>query len=387
MAVSGGMDRRHFLKASGLGIAALTAAPSRALAGLDWPVVARSLESRGGFDAVKTVHDYGDVVITRYGANLDSGNFGIAPDPRTGLVYASQRVGNNVVVFDRKAERFVEVLPLPTAASGPHNIKLDTKTNSLWIASGESSRVTRLVLDRRTLRPRRFVEYEAPGRELYAKPHALVSVQGREIWYTDDRQERVGWVDVRTGKVRLVDHHIEADGIMYEPPRRRRRRRGDRGRIWVAGGKHVTVIDVARRKVLHEVEVPREAGVSQLRLHDLALDAARNRVWVLMRGGDAITWLDRDRPQTGPRGVVAPAEQIAGLDHMVKGRYLWWTEGRSNHITRHDPSTNETRGYKVPVPVGYFNPHGLALAPRWREVWFTEREALCRVRFKDGRQI
>lgn len=156
-------------------------------------------------------------------------------------------------------------------------------------------------------------------------------------------------------------------------------------RVWVAGGKEVTVIDVATRRVVHKVEVPRELGISQLRLHDLALDRRLGRVWVLMRGGDGITWLDRRHPERGPQGFVPPFERAAGLDHADIGRYLWWTEGRSNNLTRMDRFTRRTVGYDVPVPVGYFNPHGVKVVPEWREVWFTEREAICKLVFKDRR--
>ena len=169
--------------------------------------------------------------------------------------------------------------------------------------------------------------------------------------------------------------------------------RGDHGapdvhrRIWVDGGKTMTVIDPDRRKVLHHVDVPQEIGVSQLRLHDLVFDNGRKRVWFLMRGGDRVGWMDADHPERGVRGVVKPVHDAVGLDHMDMGRYVWWTEGLANNIGRHDPDTGETRAYKVPTPVGYFNPHGIVLAPQWREVWFTERESICRLTFKDGRPV
>jgi streptogramin lyase len=109
-------------------------------------------------------------------------------------------------------------------------------------------------------------------------------------------------------------------------------------------------------------------------------------VWLLSRGSDHVVWFDADRPRAGPREFVNPAETAAGLDHVGLGdRYLWWTEGLANNVTRYDPRTKELRGYEVPVPLGYFNPHGIWVATRWREVWFTERESLCRLRFKDGR--
>ena len=149
----------------------------------------------------------------------------------------------------------------------------------------------------------------------------------------------------------------------------------------------MTVIDPNARRVLHHIDVPEEIGVSQLRLHDLVFDHARKRVWFLMRGGDQIAWMDADHPEAGVRGMVRPVEPAAGLDHMDMGRYVWWTEGRANNIGRHDPDTGETTGYKVPTPVGYFNPHGIVLAPQWREVWFTERESICKLTFKDGRPV
>lgn len=64
------MDRRRFLQLSALAAAAGTVLPraagrARAADGL-LPVT------------VKTVHDRGDAVITRYQANLGSGDFGVA---------------------------------------------------------------------------------------------------------------------------------------------------------------------------------------------------------------------------------------------------------------------------------------------------------------------
>ena len=55
-------------------------------------------------------------------------------------------------------------------------------------------------------------------------------------------------------------------------------------------------------------------------------------------------------------------------------------------MTRYNPASGRTHGYKVPVPIGYFNPHGVTVVPSWREVWFTERESICKLTFKDGRQ-
>ena len=416
------LNRRDFVKASALGVAAGSV-------GAPWLAFrTRAANAQGGPGAElalgptgKSVHDRGDAVITRYQANLDSGDFGVAPDLRTGLLYATQRVGNNVAIFDRQREQFVAKLPMPTEASGPHNVNLDLPTNSVWIAAGEGSKIARLVLDRTTLAARNFVEYTAPGEiPRTAKPHSLVIAGGREVWYTDDRQERVGVLDIATGQIDLLEEHIEADGIMLEerrvsaprprrrrpvrrrprrPVRRRRRRPAFTGkatsppagsvrrRIWVAGGTTVTVIDAASRRILHTIEIEGELGISQLRLHDLGLEPRLNRVYVLMRGGDRITWLDRDRPQTGPKAYIEPAEPAAGLDHLSVGRtYIWWTEGRTNNLTRHDPRRGETVGYDVPVPIGYFNPHGVKVVPEWREVWFTERESLCKLTFKDGRQ-
>jgi hypothetical protein len=438
------LTRRNFIAGS-----ALVAA-----AGLiDWRLLAGGGEeasAQGGIlgQTVKTVHDAGDAVITRYHANIDSGDFGIGIDPRSELLYVTQRVGGNIAVFDRRQEKFVDTLPIPTLGNGAHTIRFDRPTNSVWIAAGEGSAIVRLVLDQHTYRPRNFIEYRPPGLRGVVKPHSLAVVDGREVWYTDDRQEQVGFLDVRTGEVTVLDEHIEADGIMLEEraldpargrtrrvkrkrkrkrrrrrrrarrrsPARRRRARRRRGplrlrwrrrrrrrparrrgvtrpehgsggihrRIWVDGGKTMTVIDPDARKVLHHIDVPQEIGVSQLRLHDLVFDQRRNRVWFLMRGGDHIGWMDADHPERGLRGMIPPVEGAAGLDHMDMGRYVWWTEGRANNIGRHDPETGRTVGYKVPTPVGYFNPHGIVLAPQWREVWFTERESICKLTFKDG---
>lgn len=409
------LNRRTFLSASAFGMAAGTLDPSRLLGGRSGAVErSAALAATEPPTTSQSVHDRVDAVITRYEANLDSADFGVAPDVRTGLIYVSQRAGNNIAVFDRSQERFVAVIAVPTEASGPHNIRLDVASNSVWYAAGESSKIGRLLLDRRTRTPRNFVEYTAPGpAPRIAKPHSLaITGDGREVWFTDDRQEQVGFLNVETSELHVLTEHIEADGIMLEEESlatrqrsRRRLRRRSRSRrrrprrrrpappaqllrrVWVAGGSHVTVIDAPARSVVESVEIPREIGVSQLRLHDLALDRRNDRVWVLMRGGDGVAWLDRRKPRAGPQGYIGPAEGAAGLDHCDIGeRYLWWTEGRSNHLTRMElKAPHEVVGYKVPVPVGYFNPHGVTVVRPWREVWFTERESICRLSFKDGR--
>jgi streptogramin lyase len=330
---------------------------------------------------VKTEHDRGDAVITRFQGNLEANDFGCWGDMRTGLIYVTQRASDRLAVFDRAKEEFVSVHVIPTDGGGAHTLKVDEPSNSVWLAMGEASKIGRLVLHPQTLRPHNFAEYSVPGDvRVERKPHGI-AIFGDEVWYTDDRQDRVGVLDISSGLVHVIDHHVEADGIYVE------HRRGSREyRIWVTGGNTVTVIDGRRRRVVHELPVPEEPGFSQLRLHDAVYDPRRNRVWVLSRGSDHVIWFDADRPKAGPREWIAPAQTAAGLDHIGLGeRYVWWTEGLANNVTRYDPHTKDKRGYEVPTPVGYFNPHGIWVAGRWREVWFTERESLCRLKFKDGR--
>jgi hypothetical protein len=419
-----GLDRRTFLKAGALGAAAGAAGPTALALANHYPPELRELDPTehgegGGPDEgdlptpseinrdpgpmLRTVHEHDDVEIVRYQANLDANDFGVTADPRTGLVYVTQRLSDNIVVFDRAQEKFTRILPVPTNVSGGHTVKFDAASNSLWFAAGEASKIGRLVLSRHDNMPHNFVEYSTPGNvRAERKPHGIV-VLGNSVWFTDDRQDRVGWVDISTGEVFVLPETIEADGINVEdrrsaaPPRRRGRRRGRRGRrrrrrapsqvrIWVAGGATLTGIDAFTKRVVHEVPILQEPGVSQLRLHDVHYDARLNRIWVLARGADHIYWLDADRPDEGTKGEINPGQFAAGLDHMDLGETnVWWTEGLANNVTRHDPANGETRSYKVPTPVGYFNPHGIEVVKDWKEVWFTERESICRLRFKDGR--
>ncbi len=341
---------------------------------------------------IKTVHHRGDAVITRYQGDIDATDFGAWGDPRTGLIYISQRLTDHIAVFDRNEERYVEKHWIPTQGSGAHAIKVDVKNNSVWFAAGESSRIGRLVLDPVTHRPRNFVEYSTPGDiRTERKPHGLVVV-GDAVWYTDDRGDRVGFLDVNTGLVHQFDEHVEADGINVEERwvtvrgRRGRKRRKRRLRIWVGGGQEVTIFDGIAKRLLHRITIPEEPGFAQLRVHDIHYEPRSNRVFVLLRGSDHIVWFDADNPQKGARGWITPGRPAAGLDHIDLGRnYMWWTEGAANNITRYDLRTGQVTPYLVPNPTGYFNPHGIYVSREWREVWFTEREALCKLTFRDGR--
>ena len=423
--MSDAVNRRTFLKGSALGIAG-AAVPGAAVAG-HWPPPDPNRppghhDLPGGGDGtdegdipqpshlperpeptIKTEHDRGEVTVTRYQSNLESNDFGCWGDTRTGLIYVTQRLTDRIAVFDRNREEFVDLFYIPTDGSGAHSIKVDEAANRVWFAMGEASKIGSLVLAEESLRPVNFVEYTVPGDvRSERKPHGLV-VLDNAVWYTDDRQDRTGWLDKTTGRVHVIPEHIESDGIAvedrresieaYKRRRRRRRKRGPKGRqgilrVWVGGGNKVTVIDARSGRVTHTVTIREEPGFSQLRVHDLHYDRRSNRVYVLLRGADHVVWLDADRPDAGPQGWINPVEMAAGFDHTDLGEnYLWWTEGRSNNIGRYDLRTGEVTGFKVPIPFGYFNPHGIYAEPRWREVWFTEREALCRVRFKDGRQI
>jgi hypothetical protein len=279
-------SRRRFLTASALG-ATGTAVSARTALADHWPTgnapPGHQPGETGGLDEgdvptphelpdllappVKTEHDRGDAVITRFQGNLEANDFGCWGDTRTGLIYVSQRATDRIAVFDRATERFVEVHTIPTDGSGAHAIKVDERSNSVWFSCGESSKVGRLVLHPETLRPHNFAEYTVPGDvRPERKPHGI-AVHRDEVWYTDDRQDRVGLVEVDTGLVHVIDRDVEADGIAIE------QRRGRRGfRVWVTGGHFVTVIDGPSRKVLHEVPVNEEPGFSQLRLHDLVYD-------------------------------------------------------------------------------------------------------------------
>lgn len=332
-----------------------------------------------GWPELKTTHDRRDAVIARYQSNPNSTNFGVAPDVRTGLIYVTQRFGNNLAVFDRAAERFVKVLAAPTPISGPHTIQLDVPTNSLWIAAGEGGKILRLLLDPVTFRPAGFVEYSPPGPPRSTSPHELVVVDGREVWYTDGA--RVGILDVATSGIEYVPGEIAGNGIILleaTPDRPRQ--------IWVVGGKQVTIIDHATRSVVASVVVPQEPGLSDdLSLHDLAYEPRTDRVYVLMRGGNGVVWLKANDPGAGPQGEIPGSTPAAGMDHMVTGpNYVWWTESLANRIVRFDPLTNTRVAYSTALPVGYFNPHGLAVVPAWGEVWFTELEALLRITLDNG---
>ena len=441
------LDRRAFLKASALGLTAGAAVPSAALAG-HWPPpdpnnppghhgTPGEQTDEGDLPqptelpdrpepTVRTDHDRGDAIITRFQSNLEANDFGCWGDTRSGLIYVTQRASDRIAIFDRATERFVDLRYVPTDGSGAHTIKVDEPNNRVWFAMGEASKIGSLVLDETTYLPTNFVEYTVPGDvRTERKPHGMVVV-GDAVWYTDDRQDRTGWLDVNTGRVYVLPEHIESDGINVEDRRslasdvdddrdrrrrrrrRRRHRRGARGaprftgkaqtgeeragpgilRIWVGGGNQVTVIDARTKRILHRVPVAEEPGFTQLRVHDIHYHRPSNRTFVLLRGSDHVVWFDADHPEAGPQEFINPVEPAAGLDHLDIGEnYVWWTEGRSNNIGRYDLRTGQTVGYKAPLPLGYFNPHGIYVEPRWREVWFTEREALCRLRFKDGRQV
>jgi streptogramin lyase len=397
--MGGRLSRRKFLAASAAGTAAVAASTRTAFGG-HWPAgntpPGHQPGETGGLDEgdvptpkelpdlpyapAKTTHDRGDAVITRYQGNLEANDFGCWGDMRTGLIYVTQRATDRIAVFDRAAEEFVEVHSIPTDGSGAHAIKVDEGTNSVWTTHGEASKVARLVLHPETHRPHNFAEYTVPGDvRPERKPHGIVVHRG-EVWYTDDRGDRVGVIDPDSGYVHVIDEDVEADGIAIE-----QRPGSEDYRVWVTGGNVTTVIDGRRREVLHRVEVPEEPGFSQLRLHDLIYDPELNRTWVLSRGSDHVVWFDADHPERGAQEFINPGRAFAGLDHIGLGRYLWWTEGLANQVTRYDRRRRVITPYLVPTPVGYFNPHGIWIATRWREVWFTERESLCKLTFKDGR--
>ncbi|HEV2061259.1 MAG TPA: hypothetical protein VGR12_00290 [Solirubrobacteraceae bacterium] len=399
-----GLDRRSFLKIAGAASAAAGVGAAPALAGHWLPPDPNRPPGHFGdggqadegdvpqptslpqvpWPTIKTEHDRGDAIITRYQGNLDATDFGCAGDHRTGLVYVSQRFTDHIAVFDREREEFGALWNIPTQGSGAHAIKVDAASNSVWFSGGEGARVGRLVLHPQTLRPHNFVEYSPPGDvRTERKPHGLL-VLGDEVWYTDDRGDRTGWVDVATGFIGLIreddgsEAHIESDGINVETATGRRR-------VWVGGGNQVTVIDAKSKRIEHRVTIPEEPGFTQLRVHDIHYEPQRKRVYVLLRGSDHVVWFDARDPEAGPQEFINPGRTAAGLDHVDLGtRYLWWTEGLANNVTRYDLETGEVRPYQVPNPAGYFNPHGIWVSPEWREVWFTEREALCRLRFKTG---
>lgn len=332
-----------------------------------------------GWPELKTKHDRGDAIITRYQVNPNSTDFGVAADVRTGLLYVTQRFGNNVAVFSRTRQQFVQVLSAPTPISGPHTIQLDVPTNSVWIAAGEGGEILRLTLDPKTLRPANFVEYTPPGPKRSSMVHELTVVDGKEVWYTDG--SRVGVLDVGTSRIDVLPEQVAGNGIMLLEADANHPRQ-----IWVVGGKQVTIIDYATRRVARSVVVPQELGLSDdLSLHDLAFEPRTHRVYVVMRGGNGVVWLNADDPAAGPQGFIPGSTPAAGMDHIVAGpNYMWWTESLANKIVRHDPRTGLTVAYTTAVPAGYFNPHGLTVVPAWGEVWFTELEALLTLKLKNA---
>ena len=340
-----------------------------------------------------------EVRVTRYTTNVDGGLFGIGADPANDLLYVSQRGGGSIAVFDRGREEFTRILRIPTAVSGPHDVEFDEVTNSVWTGAGESSKIARWIRDTEN-----WVEYTQPGGTFQAdrQPHTIAflrpggpdSDDPGDLWFTDGRGERVGILDIRSGRVRFVRDPasgeidaIQAEGFSFDgrtPPR-----------AWVVGGTEITLVDTATEQVICRHPVL-EQDLPELGLHESRFDGFRTprSVWTILRG-PAAGVLRFDADVEDGDVCARTIETLALVNSIGNGgsgqhidvgrRFVWWTEdtpGAPGTVVRHDPTTGETTGYAIALPL-LFNPHGLRVISEWKEVWVTELYGLLRIQFDD----
>lgn len=239
-------------------------------------------------------------------------------------------------------------------------------------------------------------------------PHDVAVGSDGIVWYTAQRDGKLGRLDPATGKVELVPLGANAapHGVIIGPD----------GAPWVTegGSNSIVRVDPKTREVK---DWPLPAGRGYVNLNTLAFDN-RGRVWFTGQNGiygrldpktgsmqvwdaprgrgpygiaatpDGVIYyaslagshIARLDPETGAATIIEPPTRNQGARRVwsdSKGM-IWVSEWNSGNVSRYDPATNTWKTWKLPGD----RPRAYAVYVDSRDmVWLSDWGANAMVRF------
>ncbi len=242
----------------------------------------------------------------------------IAINPADGIVWISERDGNQIARFDPQTGAFVEYT-IPATGSQPWGLAVDA-SGDVWFAEMAGNQIGRFDPQAET-----FVEYPVPTFDSEPRDVAVDPAPNGNIWFTERAGNKIGKLEPGTGSV-----------TEYNVP--------------TAGAQPSGLAIYGTRGWFAETQANRLGRVT------LATGA-----------------IDDTPPITTPNSL--PEDVV-----INSAGYPWVTEAQGNKIAIFKVSTiSGFVQYLVPTPGS--EPYGIALAADGETVWFTERAGNKLARF------
>lgn len=284
----------------------------------------------------------------------------VAPD---GRVWFVGQTGDYLAVFDPASERFAK-FDLPPGTK-PHTVVVDAQGRP-WVAGNGNGTILRYAPDG-TLQQ----TYEVPTEPALERrdPHTFAPDGQGRIWFTLQRGNAIGLLDMDSGAIRLLPlatPNALPYGIVAAPD----------GRPWAVllGSNRLATVDPATLEV-REIELPR----ADARPRRLGL-SSDGRVWYVdfMQG-----YLGAYDPAAATfREWKAPSERSGPYAMTVDGQDRAWfveTFVQPNLLRGFDPATGSF-AYTAPIPHGGKTVRHMVFDPGRRALWFgTDTNHLVRV--------
>jgi virginiamycin B lyase len=288
----------------------------------------------------------------------------VAPD---GRIWFVGQAGNYLAVFDPQDESFARH-DLPEGTR-PHTVVVDDQGRP-WIAGNGNGTILRFDPDGGG-----FTTYEVPETEGIGRldPHTFAFDGRGGIWFTLQRGNGIGRIDMASGEMRLVPVKTATAlpyGILA----------ADDGRPWAVllGTNKLATVDPGTFEVT-EIDLPR----ADARLRRLAI-TADGEVWY---GDYAKGHVGVYDPQTRRfREWPAPSDRSGpyAFGSDGKGR-IWFVETfpQPNLLQVLDPASGEYLAAS-PIPSGGGSVRHMVFDPDRNSLWFgTDKNTLARVHLPD----
>lgn len=288
----------------------------------------------------------------------------VAPD---GRIWFVGQAGNYLAVFDPKDESFARH-DLPEGTR-PHTVVVDGQGRP-WIAGNGNGTILRFDPG-----DGGFTTYEVPETEGIGRldPHTFAFDGHGGIWFTLQRGNGIGRIDMASGRMRLVPVRT-ANALPYGIMT------ADDGRPWAVllGTNKLATVDPGTFEVT-EIDLPR----ADARPRRLAI-TGDGRVWYgdYAKGRVGVYDPATRRFQEWPAPSERSGPYAFGSDG--KGR-IWFVETfpQPNLLQGLDPASGEYLAAS-PIPSGGGGVRHMVFDPDRNSLWFgTDRNTLARVHLPD----
>lgn len=228
---------------------------------------------------------------------------------RRGVVWTTG-YGNGTIGKLKPSTGAIAEFSVPSgSASGPHTFVLGDDGETLWFTMQNSNRIGSV-----DILTGRIAEYETSG-----NPTGIAIDRAGNIWWCRSGDDKLGRLDPRTGKTTELD--------MGRNTRPRRIATAPDGMLWVTlyGNGRLAKVDPAAGRIVDTYPLPGgNAGAYALAVNDAGI------VWVNQIKLDAVIRFD---PATAAMQIIRLPSSNAGIRKLTSdGNRLWYTGSHNGRL-------------------------------------------------------